>query len=147
MSIHPILWLKVLTSNDRDFTRDLRNNNREYFHNHEEISIDQHDKWFDERLRDKIPTFHIIMLGDTKIGTISIDNHGNIGEIGNVVIDSYQRGEGYGKRAMYIAMGLAVSRGASVLRISVEVGNSVATLFYEKLGFISKAVIMEKSCL
>jgi len=142
-----ILWLKVLTHDDSEFARNLRNANNEYFHNSEEISIEQHNNWLNKTLKENPPTFHIIMLESNKIGTISITNHDDIATIGNVIIDKEYRGCGLGKRAMYIVMGLAISRGAKKIRLSVEYTNGNAQAFYVNLGFIERAVIMEKQCL
>lgn len=61
-----------------------------------------------------------------------------------VDIDDTQRGNGFGRRAMELAEGLARNHGATTLGLNVFGHNTVARSLYESLGYEPTAINMRK---
>lgn len=91
-----MLQLKLITENDLEFVRQLRNANRKWFFDSQEISPEQQKKWFkslysgDLRFR-----FYIIWLDDQRAGTVSRKYlKQDVTEIGNLMLIPEAQGKG-----------------------------------------------------
>ena len=98
--------LRLITKNDLEFVRGLRNQNRRSFFYTKSITKSQQQGWFNALNYD----FYIIWLGDERIGTISEHAIVNIPlttkrycglfEVGNLMLSKEYQGRGYMTEAM-----------------------------------------------
>lgn len=86
--------LRKITAEDLDRTRQLRNENREWFFYSDYITEEQHKKWFSEL---KGCSFYVIEEDGEVIGTIGVTD---AGEVGNLTMSNEHRGKGYMKKAI-----------------------------------------------
>lgn len=133
------IWLERLNSSEAHtlFTLGIRNENREFFKNAHEITLEQHKKWISKTLKDDRMNFYIIYENDSMIGTISLKLGTSllIGEIGNVCIDKQHRGKGKGTRALTLVERLAKNRKLVTVYLSVMADNPGAIEFYTANGY------------
>ena len=95
----PAMRIRVLTKDDLETVRQLRNGSRHAFFDDREIAADQQARWF-ERLGDRQVSFFVIEVDGRVVGTISVSETPHGREIGNLVLDPAYRGQGIMKRAV-----------------------------------------------
>jgi ribosomal protein S18 acetylase RimI-like enzyme len=134
------LLSSVVKEENLEFIRKIRNDNRQYFFNTGYISKAKHRKWFDESyspfLIKKEFFFYIIKSGDKNIGTLSIQNKGELYEIGNVIILKEHRKKGIFKR--FIKQFKKKVNKKIVLKVRADNKNAIEA--YKKSGFEEKVI-------
>ena len=95
----PAMRIRLLTKDDLETVRQLRNGSRHAFFDDREISAEQQAQWF-ERLRDRRVSFFVIEVDGRVVGTISVSETPHGREIGNLVLDHAYRRQGIMKRAV-----------------------------------------------
>lgn len=131
--------LKPITTEDLEFLRRLRNENRRHFLDSNYIASPDQKKWFESYKNKNNDNMFILMNGKRKIGVgaiYHIDTKNKSAEIGRFVIDQKYRGQGYGKillkKIEQIASGeLNLKR----LKLEVFADNKKAISLYEKSLF------------
>lgn len=131
--------LCALEKCDLEFLRRLRNENRQYFLDHDYISISDQAKWFEGYKRKDDDRMVVFMNGKEKIGVgaiYHIDMKNKSAEIGRFAIDHKYQGRGYGnmllKKIEQIASAELKLR---ELRLEVLADNKKAISLYEKNAF------------
>lgn len=136
INICPMTW------EDNEKYRVLRNapNNRKYFFQSMEISIEQQKKWYQEYLcREGEYMFSIRRKGGHFIGACGIYNVNNkkkSAEFGRILIDPRYRKRGAGVKATRAALNVAQNcLGLKRLTLHVKENNVVAIGTYKRAGF------------
>lgn len=127
------ITLRLLEEKDLEWSRQLRNENRNSFFNSKAITPEQHKKWFDNLKCE----FYIIYADERPVGTISIKENC----IGNVIIKKEYRHKSIMKRAMKL---LLSKKNNIIPRLEVKADNTKAIKAYLALGFKPIILIMEK---
>jgi RimJ/RimL family protein N-acetyltransferase len=91
--------IRLLTKDDLEIVRKLRNGSRHAFFDDREISEEQQAQWF-ERLPGRPVSFFVIEVDGRVVGTISVSETPHGREIGNLVLDHAYRGQGIMRRAV-----------------------------------------------
>lgn len=131
------LVLRPITKNDLEWCRKIRNTNRKFFFDSNNVTVKQQEKWF-TTLR---TPFFIIEYGGRRVGTISIKKVSNTHEINNVLIDRQYRRQGIFKKVIE----LVIKKFGLPLSIEVKAKNKEAQEAYKKLGFIEYSLRMQKN--
>ncbi len=124
------MHLLRITRTDLDFARILRNQSRKWFVDAREIASEQQIEWFRRIESDPSVDFRIICVGQSRIGTVSITDHGSRCEIGNVIIDKAEQCKGYAAAALKILLAPDVSYFARILP-----DNIASQMLFHSLGF------------
>ena len=135
--------LKVITTQDLEWARKLRNKNRKHFVQKHIITEEGQKEWYKNLQKEKDISFYIIWVDCIKVGTISTKhcfgyNEGFI-EIHNVLIDEKYRGQGLTKQAIGI---LREFNEGELFRIEALVTNEPALRVYINAGFESHAIVL-----
>src|SRR3989344_7347470 len=88
----PQLFLRKAEKRDRLFYYKVRNNLfiRKYSFNEKPITLDEHNKWFFEKLNSKNSYLSVICTDNRRIGQVRVDTDGKNGEISISIIPEYQ---------------------------------------------------------
>ncbi len=105
----------------------------------EVISLDEHLRWLDKRLKD--PKCHMFILEDegNALGNIRLDildDEGKIGEISYVIAPKF-RGKGYGSKVLALVEEKAKEIGVSTLTGLVKAENTASRRCFEKQKYTS----------
>lgn len=97
------LYLRRATIEDAKDVLAWRNDpkTRENSFTKDEISLESHMKWFENKLRQESCFMYILMEDDKKVGNIRVDVEGFEGEISYMIAPEY-RGKGYGKKIIFL---------------------------------------------
>lgn len=132
--------IRIITKEDLAFVAWLRNANRKYFFNSEEVTKEQQKEWFQNIKQKGSLSFFIIWLGEQRIGTISCERKKAGVRIGNVILDEKHRGQGLLKTVMSL---IEQDFGPN-FELEVRADNAQAIRAYEKLGFEPVAIKMRR---
>lgn len=126
------LRLRLITEDDLDWVRKLRNDNQAYFFTQKNITRKQHQQWYKSLVVDS-PDFFVIWWGDNRVGTISViyNQDKKITTISNVLIEEGYRHRGILKEALEI---LKKEYGKN-MELEVKSDNINAIKTYKRLGF------------
>lgn len=148
MDIH----FEMLSRRSSEFLRTLRNENREWFSDDRELSLESHLMWIDSPARMK--ELNLIIKdaeNKDKVGFISIyDISNDYATIGRMMVVNTAKHKGYMKKAMIKAFELARRFfGIKELTLTVKKSNIIARDLYTKMGFMTygftdKLLIMRK---
>jgi len=116
---------------DLEYLRNLRNANREYFFDSDEITVSKQKKWFKKIQNNSFIKFYIIIKNGQKVGTISCQDMGKMWELGNVLIDEPYRKKGIFREVVDILHKVS----PKPLFVEVRAENKEAIGVYLKLGF------------
>lgn len=121
------ITLRKISFNDLEWSRKLRNKNREFFFDKRLISKRQQKQWYDKLT---YPLF-VIKYKEISVGTIGIKKTSNKCEIHNVIID-----EKYRKKGIFTkVLKLLENKYGKNLFVDVRKDNAYAIGVYKKLGF------------
>lgn len=142
------IYLSRLDKSELEFVRQLRNKNRQYFVDINEVSKEDHLEWYKEIHRKADFDFYVIYLkgtlDDTPIGTISTHLLMNgVVELGNICIAQEYRRNGYLREVIKI-LEHDIYLVPIVFELEVKIENINAVLVYEELGFKSICFRMRK---
>lgn len=99
------------------------------------ISLDEHKRWFYEKISDKNCKFFIILLNNRPVAQIRFDLKDNYANI-SIIIDEHFRGRGYGPRIIRMACRYLFRRTRiESVKASVLVINSASIKAFTRAGF------------
>lgn len=130
--------LRLLTADDLETVRQLRNANRHAFFDDRETSVEDQRRWF-ERLAQRPVRFMVIELDERVIGTISVAETSAGTEIGNLILDPQYRGRGIMRRAIEQ---LTVEPGRYVAEI--KAANEPSQRVFAAAGFTPDVIRVHK---
>jgi GNAT superfamily N-acetyltransferase len=88
--------------------------------------------------------FFLGMVGDTPVGTISLQYFGDYAYVGYVYLDAGHVGKGYGRELLEFAAGMASRKGMKGVALIAHPKATWATKAYEKFGFQKVASAREQ---
>lgn len=134
--------LRLASNKDKEFLRNIRNRNKEFFFKKDYITKSQHEKWFKKQLASNKDFIFIIELFEDKkklrIGTISsvnADFKQKKTEFGRFIITEKFRYLGFGKLVVKKFREICKNVGISKISLYLRKDNSLALDFYLRLGF------------
>jgi ribosomal protein S18 acetylase RimI-like enzyme len=137
-----MIKIHLITEQDLEFVRKLRNENRKYFFNGKLITRKEHQEWFNRIRQEKEFCFYVIWWDSSiRVGTISYGMQGNIAEIGNVIVDKRFRLKGVLRKTM---TELFKKHPCKKVFLRVMPNNKNAIAAYMAIGFKEKARILWK---
>tara|TARA_B100001996_G_C18650159_1_gene589074 strand:+ start:220 stop:840 length:621 start_codon:yes stop_codon:yes gene_type:complete len=101
------------------------------------VSQNEHDKWFDKRIKDKTCKFFIAEDRDkNSIGTIRFDisDDFKVAEV-SIIVSSKYRGKGYGKSILKIAINSIAADYPIVFMAKIKTTNLASIEIFKKCGF------------
>lgn len=125
--------LSRITEADLEFTLALRNQNRCWFFNSDEVTREQHYQWYLSLAKRPDVDFRVIFIGDKRIGTVSTTRRDQRFEIGNMIIDRDHRGKGYAATAIKMQLAPGRTYFARVLPHNID-----SQSLFKRLGFTRK---------
>jgi RimJ/RimL family protein N-acetyltransferase len=123
------MHLRPLEERDLEFVRELRNRNREWFFDDQEITADAQRRWFDS-LKDRPIRFYVIEEEAIAVGTVSLKDTPEGLEVGNFLLDDRYRGRDLMRQAVEQ---LTATPGRYVSH--VKAGNERSLRVLQKTGF------------
>lgn len=108
------------------------------------ITLDEHKKWFYDKLRSDKTDMYIYMYNDVAVGQIRIDCENSIGIISYSIAKDY-RGHGLADRMLELAEKKVKEnrKEIDILRAAVKVENKLSQRKFENQGY-SKYITYEK---
>lgn len=128
-----MIRLSKITESDLDFARELRNQFRGWFLNNQEVSAEQHLQWYQSLIRRPEVDFRVIFSGDQRVGTVSVIDRGDRFEVGNVIIGSDYRGNGYATKSVKMLMVPGRTYFAVILPHNIH-----SQSLFQRAGFVRK---------
>lgn len=99
------------------------------------ISIEEHSKWFNEKLQDKSCEFYIMEINNIPVGQVRIDVKNNAGKI-SYSLDKKYRGQGYGSIIISLLENRVIEQKlCSSLIAVVKSGNIASRHIFESKGY------------
>ncbi|MCE2510435.1 MAG: GNAT family N-acetyltransferase [Alphaproteobacteria bacterium] len=105
---------------------------RRHFHNPEAPDWDAHVLWLKRRLGNPNTLFHMVMEGETKVGTLRLDRQSPGVFTVSIMIAPERQGQGLGKAALNLGRAL---RPAARLRAEVLAGNDASHAAFKAAGY------------
>lgn len=108
------------------------------------ITLDEHKKWFYDKLKSDKTDMYIYIYDNIAVGQIRIDYENNIGTISYSIVDTY-RGHGLADRMLELAEKKVKEnkKEIDILRASVKFENKISQRKFENRGY-SKYITYEK---
>lgn len=108
------------------------------------ITLDEHKKWFYDKLKSDKTDMYIYISANIAVGQIRIDYENNIGTISYSIADVY-RGHGLADRMLELAEKKVKEnrKEIDILRASVKFENKISQRKFENRGY-SKYITYEK---
>lgn len=108
---------------------------RAFSFDHSPISLQDHKKWFFNKINDKNCIFFIVALSTTPIAQLRFDLEGNSAKI-SYMIEKHFRGKGYGEQILRTACRYLFRRSViDSIHAYVLVSNSISIKTFRKAGF------------
>jgi RimJ/RimL family protein N-acetyltransferase len=130
--------LRPVEERDLEVVRELRNRNRDWFFQDDEITPEQHAAWF-ASLASRRQRFYVIEQGDRVVGTISVTERNEGNEVGNLVLAEEFRGSGLMTRAVE-----NVLREPGRYFARVKPDNEASLAVFRRAGFRGAYVELER---
>ncbi len=132
------LFLRKADMTDLDMLFEWANNElvRQNAFNTEQISYEEHKKWFKELLDDSKQIQFIMYSGSEPIGQARLSIHMDEAEI-DYSIASEKRGMGYGKELIYLLQKIVSNEYTSIRKLvaKVKTSNAASICCFRKNGF------------
>lgn len=108
------------------------------------ITLEEHNKWFYNKLKSKKTDRYIYICEDVPVGQIRIDYENNIGTISYSIANEY-RGHGLADRMLELAEEKVKEnrKDISILQANVKIENKISQKKFENQGY-SKYITYEK---
>lgn len=134
--------IKKLKKEHLDALRQMRNKNRQWFFDKNEITPDQQRAWYASICDNTKVRFYIIEIENEVAGSLSLTKTKEGIEIGNVLLDDRFRGQGI----MTKAIRKLVKTKNKVFCARILLENIDSQNLFERCGFTKVAYIMELKC-
>lgn len=126
------LKLELITVDDLEWARDLRNDNKQYFFNNTIVTEKDHDDWFIWFSSQDQVEFFVIWVDNQRAGTISVERAGGFLKLGNIIIAESFRHQGIFRKVLEK---LRLEYGTRKFELEVRADNEQAIEAYTALGF------------
>ena len=132
------VYLRKVNLADKEFLLKLANDlevRKNAFHS-EQITSNEHDRWFASLMNDKSQFQYILMRGNDRIGQIRLSISGDSGVIDYSVMES-ERGKGYGTRMLNLLLESIDKECIPIKRVigRVKSDNNASSSCFVKSGF------------
>lgn len=134
--------IKKLKKEHLDALRQMRNKNRQWFFDKNEITPGQQQAWYESICNSTKVRFYIIEIENEVAGSLSLTKTKEGIEIGNVLLDDRFRGQGI----MTKAIGKLIKNKNKVFCARILLENIDSQNLFERCGFTKVAYIMELKC-
>ena len=115
---------------DTYFTFDLRNKNKDFFFDTQELHWDCHVEWLRSKASNPAFNFYIILCDNERAGTIAVEHRDSCEFLQNLCVDEKFRGRGLAKFAI-----TALMKPGRFIVAQVKTDNSHVIKMYQSLGF------------
>lgn len=130
--------LRPIEERDLDAVRRLRNANRNWFFFSDEVTPEQHRRWFDS-LPGSATRFYVMEENGAVVGTVSVKDMPEGTEFGNLIVDDAHRGKGFAQQALNELTSKPGTYYSNILP-----GNEASIGALERAGFSTAHVVVVK---
>lgn len=131
--------IRNINQNDLEDLFEWRNNyeSRKQFFKKNKITLKEHQKWFEESIKNPNKEFFIGELSGIKLGVCRFDflEKENYSEV-SININPTERGKGYGKQLLNYALNIYLSKKKRILIAKIKEDNIPSIKIFTSLGFL-----------
>ena len=130
--------LRKLQEKDLEILRQMRNENREWFFHNASISTEEQQHWYDNLPANL--SFYVLEEDGRIIGSVSLTEHLEGVEVGNILLDAKYRGRGL----MHVAISNLISQAPGKRYYArVLAGNENSLRLFRSSGFKDVYITLE----